>query len=227
MAQTLGDINVTGLDAFTQFLDHNPRPKLILAQFGAYNLHNPGDWALKSYHIEGSLYDLRYEPTPHWLRDYLTHPDDAFLILKQSLFIDPKVVFLKATHRLRRFPVNERSVHMLIPSVEMKSCAQWVGKEEPNPPDLKWIQSVRQTFQGKSDLLLFNISPDDPCNDYWHQHSPLLEQAWKQGLVDRKPDLYPTVLFNDPASPHYTQEGSVRLTEETAVQILTAMTKQP
>jgi hypothetical protein len=225
MAQTLGDINVTGMDAFAQFLDHNPRPKVILIEFGVYNLHDPGDWAQKNYHLEGSIYDLRYESTRHWLRDYLTHPDDAFVILKQSLFMGPKVLFLDTFKLTRRIPVNERSVHMPIPAVEMKSCAQWVGKDEPNPPDLKWIQSVRQQFQGRADVLLFNISPDDPCNDYWQQHSQLLQQAWQQGLVDRRPDMYPVTLFNDPTSPHYTAEGSERLTEETAAQILAASSR--
>jgi hypothetical protein len=199
-------VDTLGMMPVDEFLKHNPKPRLIVLQFGPETFYRGGD----AWQHNGPMSPLamltRNRPRSEALMTMARHPAETvqfLLFLLQSEVFPRKVdrVRVKATFDriLRHAEVSHGQLDLGLPPI-----ATCVGSPLKlyGPVDEAWIRELHRRYESQGIAVLVRASDVPPCD-------PQLATFQRDlaGKVDGDVEVMPVNLFVM-GYRHTTQEGS-------------------
>lgn len=215
IAQTKAALVVLGTSALDRFLHNNPRPRYLILQFTGADFYQPHSWLDTNSYMEGVVALLRFYPAAQFVHGLLRHPE-VFTGMMHYAYITGPLNMLRNHLSPHGAPPDPSllDVHFIRPEPSMTNCTQ---AEDIDPifhkPDPQYVRNLRRHYSGMADHLLIDAAPLSECDsryDYLRKHLSGLDNAFEK---------YPVNLYNE-GYAHYTAEGSRRLTQEIAGQLL-------
>lgn len=215
VAQTRPIIARLNLDTLEGYLSRNPAPKVLVFVFSANDIKHYVDWDRKTY-TEGLLQVARHYPLHTLLRDFATHPTEAFGFCSFIWHEAAMGWFDPQKYALEHQPLADPELHlghMIFPVPPQQHCKEKTTKflvPTSYPLDTTYEAYLRQHFANSAGHVLVLAAPVPDCD---------LQFPWLAYHLDPVVDLpveqYPIQLFND-TDRHFTVEGSSRYSSEIA-----------
>lgn len=228
IAVTNSVLAVAGNLTLDRYLEHNPKPRVLLIQL------SPDGFQPESYSWEQSVYAeglvelLRHGSPAENRRVLLNHPREsiafagyaagftAYAVLKDIVF-----------HTTHMRPEQDRvSIHngfFTPPAPASTTCEPGAVFSNPrqsgNFPQAL-VQEFQQRYSGRSGVVLVNVAPIPSCDQNLAAFSSELN-----GITSNSLTPLPVSLFNDPR--HYTAVGSAVVSRMVAKQVDTAAERNP
>jgi len=220
IAQTKASLVVSGTSALDVFLNHNPKPRVLVLQFGSPDFYHSGSWNDTTAYMEGVVNLLRYYPHRKLLRALWNHPEIAFGMMHYAYVTGPLNWF-----RNKRRGISRQStpldVHLVRPTPAYTTCDQVVDIDPIfHRPDASFIQELRAHYARMADHVLIDVSPTSECDSRFKY----LQNALSG--IDNSIERYPVALFNEGYS-HFTEEGARRWSRELTNQLISVAATEP
>lgn len=212
IGSTLTIMDLVGLRPLDAYLKRNPRPRYLLFEFSARNLHafpvRHPDVAADAY-----LPLLRYGYANDAIREMFNKPDSFIGVAEYA--------YIKGYHNARMYLLHGQGhnhvagvgSYITLPDAPLTACTN--RTELPlSSAAADWVRQTRDHFRPYADEVIFNVAPTSTCNPLATQWSNALS-----GTTDDSLRIYPNHLFVD-ADYHTSREGAVLRSEEIADQIL-------
>ncbi len=207
-------LQVLGMDPFDRYLERNPKPKYLIMQFAAGNLHRIAPNVTDLDHFDGVIESIRFYGWLKTLPIMLRYPDYFIGLLNYTYKSGTMELVSEFRHTRAHMHSAQADSYLIFPRPPLTSCPIYNGGTVL--PDPGWIAYLRQHYAGNAEHVLVNVSPTSPCNS--------LYAAWKSAIgdsTDNELELYPNNLFVD-GTYHTSREGAIRRSTEVAQQILAA-----
>lgn len=207
-------LSIMGLDPFNKYLARNPKPRYLVLQFSAADLHEIKPSTTDLEHLDGIIESVRYYGWLNSLPIFLHTPDYIIGLMNYTYKSGSTQMFLSLAGKRPKYDPQHSDSYLIYPRLPLKSCPIYNGGSDM--PDTAWIKHLRQLYGDSAGTVFVDISPTSPCNT--------LYPSWKTALAgstDNDLELYPTNLFVD-GTYHCSREGAIRRSNEVAEQILRA-----
>lgn len=211
-------ITAVGLLPLDLYLQRNPRPKYLLLQFSPMDMSPTLDGP-KDPHVGIEAYNpmLRYGYADIALPRMLARPDMFIMLMAVVYGKGPQDLFKRITHAHPGAitSVPDAGSYIIVSPTASIPC-QFHQKFESipiGPRNIAWIQQTRRRYSQYADNVIINSAPVSDCDTMYRQWSSALS-----GVLDSPVKVYPDSSFADRF--HTTRSAAIRLSEETADQIL-------
>ena len=214
-AATAPTLDLFGTKPFELFLARNKRPRYLLLHFRPTSMtrHIPG-FADGEY-LQAIVPMLRHGYAYLALPKMITRPTLVIDFMYYAYYMGPQNALFGLTHQGRANSNIEpmEGSYVINTNPPLKDCPK-PNSVPLTAENIAWIQDLRQHFSPSAEKIIMNVSPTSDCNPLRTQWSNALS-----GITDNSLVVYPGNSFVDDWD-HPTRETAIRLSNETADQIL-------
>lgn len=207
-----------------QYLAHNPRPRFIFSEWGAFEFH-PEPKSMVDYQGEGFEYAMLYDRGPDFRTGLIRHPiwPVWFSIWVGNRVINDVLSRLSGNHETEwaaeKVPRDARAGLWQYPSPAETHCVEANGAHHPlNREETEAaIAAFKDRYAIGGTHVIVEVSPVADCVV---NRKELISDT--ESLGDNRLGFLPVHLFNN-HDVHFTPEGSGILSGQAADQILSIM----
>ena len=218
ISTTTSAMTVLGTQSLDYFLARNPhRPRYLVFQYMQRSMYSDFSDTYgnsSTFALEALVPMLRYGYANMALHKMLASPD-SFIALMYYVYMKGGLNLVK--HFASGYTSNPEAgagSYTVRHERPLLGCPELhVAPIEPR--NVAWLQDLRRHYSSSAQNVIINTAPTADCNPYYQQWNSALS-----GSIDVPVRIYPVQDFMD-VDYHLTREGAVRLSEDTANQILT------
>ena len=219
IAPNMNSIMLVGLEPLDRYLARNPRPKILLLQFRASNMHPHPDPDDKRIGFDGYIPMLRYGYAARAAQKILARPD-VLIGLMHYTYVLSWASLREHLHHPVSTVQQDAGSYTILPQPPLSQCP--TSEDLPlSNRNTDWVAQTRAHYAPFAGKLIFDAAPISTCSAY-------IVNAWNHslsGLINNAVTVYPYTQFVDFLG-HPTREGAIRHSNEIADQIL-ATENQP
>lgn len=209
-------LEALGTKPLEAFLERNGKPKVLLLQFAPKGMRDIPESELPPLSADVFVAMLRFGYIREALARMFARPAGFIAAMNYTYDRGFKEGEHNVLYYLRHGRVDGPQLaagsYFAFDTPGLTGCLP-MHDDPLGPKNIEWIQALRKRFASSAQTVIINSSPISPCSPFYQQWSETIS-----GFIDSPLKLYPLGLFWD--QHHTTREGAIRLSEETAQQIL-------
>jgi hypothetical protein len=228
IAVTNSVLAVTGNLTLDKYLEHNPRPRVLLVQLSPDGFQPESYSWNQTVYAEGLVEFLRHGSPSDSRKLLLKHPQESFAFAGYAAgytaYAVLKDIVFHTTHmRSDEDTVTIRNGFFTPPTPPSTACEPGAVFSNPGasgnfPHSL--VQDFQKQYQSRSGVVLVNVAPIPSCDQNLAAFSSELN-----GITDNPVTPLPIGLFNDPR--HYTAVGSTVVSRLVAQELNSVADRNP
>jgi len=211
IAQTKGNLGVSGVQFLRDYLARNPAPRILVLAFSPEDWRPIHRWGEVAY-VEGVLQLVRHRPFHVYAYALVQHPNEAFGFVTYVYKAALESIATHAHSAVWPQSGSARDGHMTLPTATESHCLADDARALPSAitPVPEYVSALRREFSSNNTtvLLLSPTIPDcDPKTAFFADRlNPVLDQPIATQPIGNYNDI----------DRHFTAQGADAYSEQVA-----------